>query len=280
MAKLITSLEQVRKLVRQIKKKDKTIGFVPTMGYFHEGHLSLFRRARKEADVVIVSLYVNPVQFAPSEDLQKYPRNFKKDFELAQKEKVDYLFCPSDSQMYPRPFSTFVSNEFFSTILEGKSRPTHFRGVLTVLAKLFHLVEPDVAYFGQKDYQQAFIVRKMAKELNFNLIIKVLPTVREKDGLAMSSRNLYLTLSQRNRAQALFSALQQGRDMVLSGIGNSTVILERLKNSLRRTPGIRLDYLEMVDPETLEKVKEARKKTLLVGAVWVAKTRLIDNLMV
>jgi pantoate--beta-alanine ligase len=270
----------MRCIVHQIKKKNKTIGFVPTMGCFHEGHLSLFRRARKKDDVVIVSLYVNLTQFAPSEDLQKYPRNFKRDFELARKEKVDYLFCPSDSQMYPRPFSTFVSNEFLSNILEGKSRPTHFRGVLTVLTKLFHLVEPDTAYFGQKDYQQAFIVQKMARELNFNLKIKVLPTVREKNGLAMSSRNLYLTPSQRNRVPALFSALQQGRDMVLSETGSSTEILKKLRDSLRRTPGIRLDYLEMVDPETLEKVKSARKKTLLVGAVWVGKTRLIDNLMV
>ncbi len=267
-------------MIHRIKKQGKTIGFVPTMGYFHEGHLSLFRRARKEANVVIVSLYVNPAQFAPSEDLRKYPRDFKRDFDLAQKEKVDYLFCPSDSQMYPRPFSTFVSNESLSNILEGKSRPAHFRGVLTVLTKLFHLVEPDTVYFGQKDYQQAFIVRKMAKELNFSLKIKVLPTVREKDGLAMSSRNLYLTPSQRNRAPALFSALQQGRDMVLSGTGSSTEILKELKNSLRRTPGIRLDYLEMVDPETLEKVKKTREKTLLVGAVWVGKTRFIDNLMV
>ncbi len=277
---VIRSLEKMRRIIHQIKGQDKTIGFVPTMGCFHEGHLSLFRRAREETDVVVVSLYVNPAQFAPREDLQKYPRDFKRDFELAQKEKVDYLFCPSDSQMYPRPFSTFVSNEFLSSILEGKSRPAHFRGVLTVLTKLFHLVEPDTAYFGRKDYQQAFIVRKMAKELNFHLKIKVLPTVREKDGLAMSSRNLYLTPSQRSRAPALFSALQQGRDMVLSGTRSSTEILKKLRNSLRRTPGIRLDYLEMVDPETLEKVKEAREKALLVGAVWVGKTRLIDNLMV
>lgn len=277
---VIRSLEKMRRIIYPIKEQGRTVGFVPTMGYFHEGHLFLFRRARKETDVVVVSLYVNPAQFAPNEDLQKYPRGFKRDFELAQKEKVDYLFCPTDKEMYPQPYSTFVVNESFSLILEGKSRPAHFRGVLTVLTKLFHLVEPDTAYFGQKDYQQALIVRKMAKELNFNLKIKVLPTVREEDGLAMSSRNLYLTPSERRRAPALFSALQQGRDMVLSGTRSSTEILERLKNSLRRTPGIRLDYLEMVDSETLKKVKEARKRTLLVGAVWVGKTRLIDNLMV
>ena len=277
---VIRLLEEIRRTAHYIKKKGKTIGFVPTMGYFHEGHLSLFRRARKEADVVIVSLYVNPARFAPQEDFKKYPRNFKRDLELAQGEKVDYLFCPTDKEMYPQPFSTFVSNESLSSVLEGKSRPAHFRGVLTILAKLFHLIEPDVAYFGQKDYQQALIIQKMIKELNFNLKIKVLPTVREKDGLAMSSRNLYLTPSERNRARTLFSALQQGRDMVSSGIRNSTEIFKKVKSCLRRTPGIKLDYLEMVDPETLEKIKEVHKRALLVGAIWVGKTRLIDNLWV
>lgn len=278
--KIIRTTKEILSEVNALKRRKRTIGFVPTMGCFHEGHLSLFRRAKKESDVVIVSLYVNPTQFSPAEDYRRYPRNFKRDAMLARSEGVDILFNPSDRQIYPKDFSTFVYNDFLSAILEGKSRPVHFRGVATILTKLFHWVMPDRVYLGQKDYQQALIVRGMVKDLNFPVTVKILPTVREKDGLAMSSRNLYLTPSERRRAPALFSALRQGRDMVLSGTRSSTEILKKLRSYLRRTPGVRLDYLEIVDPVTLGKMKEARKKALLVGAVWVGKTRLIDNLRV
>ncbi len=278
--KIIRTTKKMLAEVNALKKRKRTIGFVPTMGCFHEGHLSLFRRAKKESDVAVVSLYVNPTQFSPAEDYRRYPRNFKRDAMLARSEGVDILFKPSDRQIYPKDFSTFVCNDFLSSILEGKSRPVHFRGVTTILTKLFHWVMPDRVYLGQKDYQQALIVRKMVKDLNFPVTVKILPTVREKDGLAMSSRNLYLTPSERRRAPALFSALKQGRDMVLSGTRSSTEILKKIRSYLRRTPGVTLDYLEMVDPVTLEKMKEARKKALLVGAVWVGKTRLIDNLRV
>lgn len=278
--KIIRTTGEMSAEAKDFKRRNRTIGFVPTMGCFHEGHLSLFRRAGRESDVVVVSLYVNPTQFSPMEDYRRYPRNFKRDAALARREGVNVLFKPSDRQVYPDDFSTFVCNSALSSVLEGRSRPTHFRGVTTILTKLFHWVTPDTVYLGQKDYQQALIVRRMAEDLNFPIRVKVSPTIREKDGLAMSSRNLYLTPEERKRAPALFSALRQGRDMILSGTESSTEILKKLRNYLRRIPGMRVDYLRIVNPETLEEVKEARKKTLLVGAVWVGNTRLIDNLRV
>lgn len=280
MTRVIRSLGEVRRIVKKARRDGKTIGFVPTMGYFHEGHLSLFRRARAETGLLVVSVYVNPAQFAPHENYKRYPRDFKRDFKLAEKEKVDILFNPADRQMYPDRFSTFVCDQNLSKALEGKSRPVHFRGVLTVLAKLFHLTVPDAAYFGQKDYQQALLVQRMVRDLDFDIKIRVLPTVREEDGLAMSSRNHFLKREDRVRAVSLFSALQQGRDMISSGMRNSTEILKRLRGKIQETPGVKVDYLEIVDPATLRKIKRVKKRVLLAGAVWIRKTRLIDNLLV
>lgn len=250
------------------------------MGYFHEGHLSLMRRARKETDRVVVSLFVNPAQFGPREDFRSYPRDFKRDLAMASKVGVDVLFAPPVRRMYPEGYQTFVKVEGLSDILEGAARPIHFRGVTTVVCKLFHLVQPDIAYFGQKDYQQARLIQKMVKDLDFDVKVKILPTVREPDGLAMSSRNIYLNPKERKRALSLFSSLQQGRDMIQSGTMDLTKILRGMKRSIERTPGVRLDYLKIVDPVTLEAVKKVMKKVLLVGAIGVGKTRLIDNLLV
>ncbi len=256
------------------------VALVPTMGYLHRGHISLVERARRlmgAGGKVVVSVYVNPTQFAPSEDLAKYPRNLARDKRLCAQAGADVVFAPSDAEMYPAGFSTYVVEEALSRSMEGASRPTHFRGVTTVVAKLFHIVQPTAAVFGAKDFQQAALVEKMARELNFPVKIVVGPTVREADGLAMSSRNQYLTEGQRRQATILWRAISQAK----AAVGARPVAAARLKEQLRALvesqPEARLDYIEFFDPKTLEATAQVRKGTRMALAVYIGRTRLIDN---
>jgi len=256
------------------------VAFVPTMGFLHEGHLSLVARARREigrAGAVVVSIYVNPAQFAPGEDLAAYPRNFARDRKLCAQAGVDVVFAPSNGEMYPPDFSTYVAEERLSLGMEGAARPTHFRGVTTVLAKLFHIVQPRVAVFGAKDFQQAVVVQKMVRDLNFPLRIIVGPTVRESSGLAMSSRNKYLTSSQRPQAAILRRALLRARGAVAGASVPAAVLRKELRALIATQSQSRLDYIEFFDPQTLTPVHKVKPGTQIALAVFIGKTRLIDN---
>jgi pantoate--beta-alanine ligase len=274
----------MQRLARCWRAEGTRIGFVPTMGYLHEGHLSLVRRARSavgKTGRVVVSIYVNPTQFGPREDLSKYPRDLHRDKQLCREAGVDVVFVPTDAEMYPpglRSQSTWVFEERLSGFMEGRSRPTHFRGVTTVVAKLFNLVCPDVAVFGAKDYQQAAIIKRMVRDLNFPSRIIVSPTRREHDGLAMSSRNKYLLGNLRGQARVLYRSIQQAR---LAVRRTGAVDAARLKTALKRVveqqPDATVDYIEIFDPETLEAVGKAKRGTHLALAVFIGKTRLIDN---
>jgi pantoate--beta-alanine ligase len=256
------------------------VAFVPTMGSLHEGHLSLVARARQEIGRegrVAVSIYVNPAQFGPHEDLAAYPRNFSRDKKLCAQAGVDVLFAPSDREMYPAGFSTYVAEERLSQGMEGAARPTHFRGVTTVLAKLFHIVQPSVAVFGAKDFQQAAVVQKMVQDLNFPLKIVVSPIVREPGGLALSSRNKYLTPSQHRQAAILRRALERAREAVVGASVPAASLREELRALIASQPESRLDYIEFFDPQTLAPVHQAKRGTQIALAVFIGKTRLIDN---
>ena len=290
--RIITSVSSMQRLGRQWRRASAQVGFVPTMGYLHAGHLSLVQRARRAVGrdgIVVVSVYVNPTQFGPREDLSLYPRDLKRDTKLCREAGVDLLFVPSDDEMYPavstgdtaewNAFSTFVVEECLSQGMEGASRPGHFRGVTTVVAKLFNLVLPDVAIFGAKDYQQAAVVRRMVRDLNFPVRVIVAPIFREVDGLAMSSRNKYLSPVQRSQASVLWRALQRARSAVRSN--PSGVPSRRLKLQLRKLieaePQARLDYIEFFEPESLRIVPRVTRGTQMALAAFVGKTRLIDN---
>ena len=260
------------------------IGFVPTMGYLHAGHLSLVKRARQAVGKngkVVASIYVNPTQFAPTEDLAKYPRDLQRDLKLLRELGVDAVFTPSDAQMYPgnaeENYSTYVVEEKLSQRMEGASRPTHFRGVTTIVAKLFNIVLPDVAVFGQKDFQQAAIVKRMVADLNFPVKIIVAPTLREKDGLAMSSRNRYLDAEQRAQAVILYHALQAASAAVQKKPVAAARLRTDLKEFITAAPAARLDYVEFFDPETLAPVARVKRGTQMALAVFFGRTRLIDN---
>jgi pantoate--beta-alanine ligase len=277
--KICKTVEDMRSACRAAKRDGKRIGFVPTMGALHEGHLSLVRSASARSDVVAVSIFVNPLQFGPSEDLAKYPRSLERDRDLLQKEGVDLLFAPSAEEMYPKGAVTYVTVEGLSDKLCGKSRPGHFRGVTTVVAKLFHIVEPDAAFFGQKDAAQAAIIRRMVRDLDFPIEIVVCPIVREPDGLAMSSRNAYLNPQQRKSALVLSRSLTQVQELFRRGERNASRLVEAGKQVFAQGPPVRLDYFEMVDPDTLEAISEVRGSALAVVAAFVGNTRLIDNLV-
>lgn len=260
------------------------IGFVPTMGYLHAGHLSLVKRARQavgKAGKVVVSIYVNPTQFGPKEDLAKYPRDLKRDLKSLRELGVDVVFTPDDTEMYPgkaeKGFSTYVVEEKLSRPMEGASRPTHFRGVTTVVAKLFNIVRPGVAVFGQKDFQQAAVIKRMVADLNFPMQIIVAPTLRERDGLAMSSRNKYLDAEQRAQAVILFHALQAAQAVVKAKSLSAARLKADLKEFITAAPMARLDYVEFFDPETLQPVSQVKRGTQMALAVFFGKTRLIDN---
>lgn len=269
---------EMQREMLNIKKSGKSIGFVPTMGALHEGHLSLVRRAKLENDVTVVSIFVNPKQFGPNEDFDRYPRNFERDKELLEKEGIDYIFYPSIEDMYPKGYETYVDLERLPNHLCGLSRPGHFRGVATVVAKLFNIVQPDRAYFGQKDYQQAKIIKRMVEDLNFPIEIVVMPIVREEDGLAMSSRNTYLSPEERKNASILYKSLQKAKDLILSGEKDVSKIKNEMVKMLSSIES-RIDYVEIVEPETLEKIDRIPEKgsVVIALAVYIGNARLIDN---
>ncbi|MEW5988044.1 MAG: pantoate--beta-alanine ligase [Chloroflexota bacterium] len=255
-------------------------GVVPTMGYLHEGHLSLARRARAENDRVAVTIFVNPTQFAPTEDLAKYPRDLARDLALLEGEAVDLVFAPTDAVIYPPGFQTYVTVEEVARPLEGSSRPTHFRGVATVVAKLFNILQPTRAYFGQKDAQQTVVVRRMAADLNFNLEVIICPTVREADGLAMSSRNALLSPEDRAAAPVLYRALTTAQAACLAGQRDAHELRRIMREMIAAEPRGRLDYVSVADPLTLVELDEVQNRALLSLAVFFGKTRLIDNVLI
>jgi len=256
---------------------DGRVGLVPTMGFLHEGHLSLIRRAREECDHVVVSIFVNPTQFGPKEDLSKYPRDIERDMKLIEPLGTDLVWMPTPEIMYPQGYQTWVEVEAITKLLEGAMRPGHFRGVTTVVAKLFNGVQPDKAYFGQKDAQQAAVIRQMTRDLNFPIEIVVCPIVREADGLAMSSRNVYLDVDHRKAATVLFRSLSAAKELYESGERDAEKIREKMKEILGSEPLAEVQYVSCADYDTLEELTEIKGKTLLSMAVFVGKTRLIDN---
>ena len=278
--KVISKIDQMKKYVQKAKKAGKTIGFVPTMGYLHQGHLSLMRRARTENSLLIISIFVNPAQFGEGEDYNEYPRDLRRDKKLARELGTDLIFAPSVRQMYPRGYSTFVQEEKLSKHLCGLSRPAFFRGVTTVVAKLFNIVNPTRAYFGQKDFQQLVIIKRMVKDLNLNVKIISLPLIREKDGLALSSRNSYLNRKERKSSLVLHQSLKKAKKLVESGERDSRKIVNQMKRIIREEKLAKIDYLKICDPQTLEDVEKIEGRTLVALAVWIGKTRLIDNMVI
>jgi pantoate--beta-alanine ligase len=282
--RIVTSVAAMQRLAKQWQQRGTRIGLVPTMGYLHAGHLSLVRNARRRVGKngnVVVSIYVNPTQFGPQEDLSRYPRDLKRDLKLCRAEGVDVVFAPGDAEMYPGKtegrYSTYVVEENLSRTMEGASRPTHFRGVTTVVAKLFNIVQPSVAVFGAKDWQQAAIVKRMVADLNFPVKIIIAPTVRERDGLALSSRNKYLDAEQRNQATILNRSIQHVRKIVKHKPASAFKLKQALKKFMAVAPLGRLDYVEFFDPETLQPAPRVSCDAHMALAVFFGKTRLIDN---
>ena len=273
---VINTIAEMRKLRRQLSEP---VGFVPTMGYFHEGHLSLVRQARKENPTVVVSIFVNPTQFGPGEDFQDYPRDLNRDLELLEREKVDIVFVPSEEEMYPRDFNSWVDVEKVTERLEGASRPGHFRGVATICAKLFNIIQPTRAYFGQKDAQQAIVIKKMVADLNMNLEIVVVPTVRESNGLAMSSRNTYLNPEERQAATVLFKALSLARELWHGGEKDADKIRHQMTSLIHKEPLAKIDYVSIADANTMEELKKIDRPAIVFLAIRIGKTRLIDNVI-
>lgn len=271
------TIKETRKIVSAVKRKAKTIGFVTTMGALHAGHISLVRKAKKECDFVVVSIFVNPTQFGQKEDYAKYPKAFVKDRNILKAEGVDLIFYPAEVMMYPGGYSTYVEEGFLSKVLCGASRPGHFRGVCTIVAKLFNVVQPDTAYYGAKDYQQARVIQRMVTDLNFPLEIKVCPIVREDDGLAMSSRNACLDKKQRKNATCLFSALTLAKMLIRQGERDADKIIKAMIELFRKTSVTKVDYARIVDAGTLRNVKKIRGRILIALAVFIGNTRLIDN---
>ncbi|NSW89991.1 MAG: pantoate--beta-alanine ligase [Firmicutes bacterium] len=278
--KIIKSIKEMKDIIKQEKTFGKTIGLVPTMGFLHEGHLSLIRTSSSKDDIIIVSIFVNPTQFGPNEDYDKYPRDLKRDVSLAEDAGADLIFAPDVEEMYPQGYKTYVNVENITEVLCGKSRPGHFRGVTTVVAKLFNIIQPDRAYFGLKDAQQYIVIKKMVEDLNMNLEVVPCPIVREADGLAMSSRNIYLSIEERKAALILSKSLFEAEDMVKSGERNAEKILERIYSIISSEKLANIDYIEAVNADTLEKISEIKGKVLIALAVKIGNTRLIDNIIV
>jgi pantoate--beta-alanine ligase len=279
--KLIISAQEMLAYSSHVRKEGKTIGFVPTMGSLHGGHMSLVSASVAECDITVLSVFVNPAQFGSGEDLEKYPRDLESDSLMSEKAGVDVMFVPSEEEMYPEGFSSYV--EVGGSLAQGlcaKSRPGHFKGVTTVVAKLFNMVIPNKAYFGQKDAQQAAVVKRMVKDLNFPIAVRVMPIVREEDGLAMSSRNSYLSGEERRKALGISRSLEKAREMVLSGEVSSDSIKQEIKSVILSADGVKIDYVEIVDGDTLEPVDKIRDNSLIAVAVYVGATRLIDNTVI
>jgi len=264
---------------RAARASRQRLGLVPTMGALHEGHLSLVRAAKAQCSAVAVSIFVNPTQFGPAEDLAKYPRRFERDCALLEKENVDIVFAPSVEEMYAQGERTWVTVEGLSDRLDGRSRPGHFRGVTTVVTKLFHVIEPDVAFFGQKDAAQVAVIRRLVRDLNFPVEIAVCPIVREADGLAMSSRNAYLNPEDRQRGLVLQRSLREVANQFHAGETRAPRLIAAAREIIAQEPQVRLDYFEIVDPDTLEPIEQASQPALVAVAAYVGTTRLIDNLL-
>jgi len=276
---IITAISHMQQEARRLLQTGKTIAFVPTMGYFHEGHLALMREGRKHGDALIVSIFVNPIQFSPSEDFKTYPGNLDRDVSLAESVGVDLIFAPDTGAMYDNAFQTYIDLEMLSRYLCGTSRPGHFRGVATVVTKLFNIIKPHAAVFGEKDYQQLVVIRRMVRDLNLDIKIIAIPTVRESDGLAMSSRNTYLSEDERHSALSLFQALKKGQGSAAQGIKDAKQLIREASELIRAYPYTKIDYVAVCDPETLEDVDLVDRPALMALAVWVGKTRLIDNMI-
>ncbi len=273
--------DEIRQVVRRWKGKGLGIGFVPTMGFFHKGHLSLMEKSLNRTDRTIVSIFVNPTQFGPNEDFNRYPRDIERDISLAKDTGVHAVFIPKSEEMYPITPKTWVTVDELSKNLCGRSRPSHFRGVATVVAKLFNIIQPDVAVFGQKDFQQLQIIKQMVKDLDFPIEIVAAPIYREKDGLAMSSRNTYLSKEERKSATCLFKALKRAKELVESGkVRNSKGLYQDIKSFIETFPFTKIDYIFIGNPDNLEPVNELKKPLLVALAVYLGKTRLIDNVLI
>ena len=279
MIKIVTDIRGMQEQCDTLRKKGKTLVLIPTMGYLHDGHLSLIREGRKRGDFLVVSIFVNPTQFGPREDFKAYPRDLKRDVELIKPEKVDAVFYPDAQEIYGHGFQTSVRLSKLPKYLCGRSRPIHFTGVATIVAKLFNIVRPHVALFGQKDFQQLLVIRQMVKDLNFDIEIVGVPTVREPEGLAMSSRNAYLTAEQRPAAQSLFQSLEEAKKQVLSGETDAAKIIQSASERIRAYMEAVIDYIIVCDPETLEPMEHITKPALMALAVKIGNTRLIDNMM-
>lgn len=275
---LVTSIKKMQKLSLSLKRKGRKISFVPTMGALHKGHLSLVEKAKRLGDFVVTSIFVNPAQFGPKEDYKKYPRDLRKDKELLQQAGCDLIFAPRVEDIYPEGYLVYINEDDLSDKLEGASRPGHFKGVCTVVAKLFNIVQPDFAIFGQKDAQQALIIKKMTEDLNFPVKIIVCPTVREKDELACSSRNSYLNTEERSQAKVLYQSLKLGQKMIKAGEKNPLKIIKKMTELIEKMPLAKIDYITLTDARRLEPIRKIKGELLLSLAVKFGKTRLIDNL--
>ncbi|MEA3438087.1 MAG: pantoate--beta-alanine ligase [Thermodesulfobacteriota bacterium] len=277
--KVIHKAEEIQKRLERIRSQGKTIVLVPTMGFFHEGHLSLMRKGRELGDYLVISIFVNPSQFGPHEDFESYPRDLERDLQLARKIGVDAVFTPDNMELYPKGFQTYIELEKLPNHLCGLSRPVFFKGIATVVAKLFNIVKPQVAIFGEKDYQQLTVIRRMVRDLNFDIKIVGGPTVREPDGLAMSSRNNYLTPKQRTSALTLYKSLKKAKDLLKNGVKDAGEIIQAATKLITSLPETKIDYISICDPEYLENIKTIDKPALMALAVNVGKTRLIDNMI-
>lgn len=278
--KVITKIDEMKSITKAQSSMGRSVGFVPTMGFLHEGHLSLVRESLKKSDCTVVSIFVNPTQFGPEEDFQEYPRDLDKDTALLESLGVDYVFVPDDREMYPEGFETYVEVTNLQKKLEGRSRPEHFRGVCTIVLKLFSVVQPHVAYFGQKDAQQAAIIKKMVRDLSLDVDIQVLPIVREFDGLALSSRNIYLTKDQRRAALCLVESLRKGKDLIESGEQEPLVVKKEMKRIIDAESSVTLDYIAIVDLDKFEDLNTINRKALIALAAYVGGVRLIDNMII
>ena len=274
---LVHKIEEVRSIVRSWKKEGLSVGLVPTMGYLHEGHQSLIKKAVEENDRVVVSIFVNPMQFGENEDLETYPRDLNKDSKLCEETGADLIFNPEAEEMYEKGFCSYVDMNGLTTELCGKSRPIHFRGVMTVVTKLFNIVTPNKAYFGMKDAQQLCVIKRMVKDLNMDIDIIGCPIIREKDGLAKSSRNTYLSEEEKKAALILYKKISLGKELLISGERDVSILLDKMKENISKEQLVKIDYVEAVDLETVEKIDKIQGKVLVAMAVYIGKTRLIDN---
>ncbi len=279
--KIIKTVSQMRKLSLKWIRQGKSVGLISTMGALHKGHRSLIKQSREENDISVLSIFVNPVQFGQGEDYKKYPRCLQKDKRLAEKEGVEIIFAPSVEEMYPQGYLTFVNVENLSSVLCGNSRAGHFKGVCTVVNKLFNIIKPTRAYFGQKDYQQLKIIERMTKDLNLNVAVIMMPIVREENGLAISSRNSYLSGEERRQAPVLFNALKKAEEMIrVKKETDSAYIINQMEHKVRSQSKAKIDYIKICEPESLKEIEKISGEVLVLLAVWIGKTRLIDNFLI